>query len=154
MTERQYKIKYCSLWLLSKTILSSSNHISSTLHWYASNPFRCLSFCLWNSFFSKPLLRSSQTQVSSWSICERWTKENSPTPSHRYPGWIPNRFGGGGGPLYSGFLGPLVFGFWYDRQNKSRWSKEIRTDRKAAAGSFHLSSSFCTWLRVSSSLRL
>lgn len=30
-----------------------------------------------------------------------------PTPSHLYPGLIPKRFGGGGGPVYSGFRGPL-----------------------------------------------
>lgn len=37
---------------------------------------------------------------------------NSPTPSHLYPGLIPKRFGGGGGPVYSGFRGPFVLFFY------------------------------------------
>src|SRR5882757_9006188 len=36
----------------------------------------------------------------------------SPTPSHLYPGLIPKRFGGGGGPVYSGFRGPFVLFFY------------------------------------------
>lgn len=49
-----------------------------------------LSFCFWNIIFSNPLLLS--------------------TPSHLYPGMIPNRFGGGAGPLYFGFAGPRDLG--------------------------------------------
>lgn len=31
------------------------------------------------------------------------------TPSHLYPGGIPNLFGGGAGPAYLGYLGALAF---------------------------------------------
>ena len=58
-------------------------HISSVLHIWASWTKAFLLFCDWNNFFSKPVDRS--------------------TPSHRYPGMIPKRFGAGGGPLYLGY---------------------------------------------------
>ena len=58
-------------------------YISSVLHIWASWTKAFLLFCDWNNFFSKPVDRS--------------------TPSHRYPGMIPKRFGAGGGPLYLGY---------------------------------------------------
>ena len=37
---------------------------------------------------------------------------DSPTPSHRNPGGIPNRFGGGAGPAYFGRCGPFFLRFY------------------------------------------
>ena len=71
--------------LITSNLASSSLSIymSSVLHLYFifSNAF--LSACLANICFSKPL--------------------DLFTPSHLYPGMIPNLLGGGGGPLYFGF---------------------------------------------------
>ena len=60
-----------------------SNHMSSVLHLYASVCAAALFANIANRLFSKPF--------------ERFT------PSHRYPGLMLNLFGGGSGPLYTGF---------------------------------------------------
>ena len=59
------------------------NHISSVLHLYASVCAAALLANMENRLFSKPF--------------ERFT------PSQRYPGLMLNLFGGGSGPLYTGF---------------------------------------------------
>ena len=59
-----------------------SDYMSSTLHLYAKSATAFLSDIFAYIDFSKPLDLS--------------------TPSHLYPGIIPKRFGGGGGPLYFG----------------------------------------------------
>jgi len=57
--------------------------MSSMLHLYAAEDLAFNSACFAKTCFSKPLDRS--------------------TPSQRYPGQMPNLFGGGAGPLYRGF---------------------------------------------------
>ena len=57
--------------------------MSSVLHLYASVCAAALFANIANRLFSKPF--------------ERFT------PSHRYPGLMLNLFGGGSGPLYTGF---------------------------------------------------
>lgn len=48
----------------------------------------------------------------SFNVSEAEEKEQyAPTPSHLYPGLIPNLFGGGVGPVYSGFRGPFCLFF-------------------------------------------
>lgn len=57
-------------------------HISSTLHLYAINSTAFLS--------------------DVFAYIDRSNPLDLSTPSHLYPAIIPNRFGGGGGPLYFG----------------------------------------------------
>ena len=65
------------------SLSSQSVYISSVLHLYASSAMAFLLLLCAKSRFSKPVDLS--------------------TPSHLYPGFVPKRLGGGGGPLYSGY---------------------------------------------------
>jgi hypothetical protein len=117
-------------------------YISSTLHWYASNPFRCRSFCRWNSFFSKPLLRSEKEKRQLHMIFNYLIRRltdaippisrlDSKTIGRRWWALVFRLFG--------------TFGLWFlDAfvSNGLLTKDEVgRTARNAAAGSFHLISS-------------
>ena len=87
-------------------------YISSTLQLCASSPKRRRELMVWKYFFSNPLDRSRRTneyQSHAYGV-RRYLY--IPTPSHLYPGLMPNLLGGGGGPLYVGRRGPLYFVFW------------------------------------------
>ena len=60
-----------------------TGYISSVLHLNASSAWAFFLFFVSKRRFSKPVDRS--------------------TPSHRYPGRMPKRLGGGSGPLYTGY---------------------------------------------------
>ena len=68
------------IWILT---LLLKVYISSVLHLNASSAWAFFLFFVSKRRFSKPVDRS--------------------TPSHRYPGRMPKRLGGGSGPLYTGY---------------------------------------------------
>ena len=87
---------------LCPTSLISWNHISSILHMCASSANVFLLLALSKSLFSNPLDLS--------------------TPSHLYPGRIPNLLGGGWGPWYTG-MPEKKRGEIKERRTRRNWKR-------------------------------